>query len=107
MITGLNSPRGVAVDAKGRIYVTDSNRVIVYAANANGNATPLRTISGSSTQLDGAAGLSVRGTVIVVANSGNASITVYPTTGNGNIAPLREMSGALTRLVNPQDIDIH
>jgi len=107
MITGLNSPRGVAVDTKGRIYVTDSNRVIVYAANANGNATPLATISGSATQLNGAAGLSVHGTVIVVANSSGPSITVYPTSGNGNIAPLREISGALTGLVNPQDIDIH
>lgn len=107
MITGLNSPRGVAVDTKGRIYVTDSDRVIVYAANANGNATPLRTISGSATQLDGAAGLSIHGTVIVVANSGDASITVYPTTGNGNVAPLREISGALTRLATPQDVDIH
>lgn len=107
MITGLNSPRGVAIDPNGRIYVTDSDRVIVYAPNANGNATPLRTISGSATQLNGAAGLTVRGTVIVVANSGNASITVYPKTGNGDIAPLREIDGALTRLVNPQDVDIH
>ncbi|HEU5479399.1 MAG TPA: hypothetical protein VFU90_06175, partial [Candidatus Tumulicola sp.] len=104
---GLNSPRGVAVDSKGRIYVTDSNRVLVYAANANGNATPLRTISGSNTQLNGAAGLAVHGSVIVVANSASASITVYPTTGNGNIAPLREISGSLTLLVTPEDIDVH
>ena len=107
MITGLNSPRGVAVDSKGRIYVTDSDRVIIYAANANGNATPLATIAGSATQLNAPAGLSVHGTVIVVANSGNASITVYPTNGNGDIAPLREIGGALTHLVDPQDVDIH
>ncbi|HET9343432.1 MAG TPA: hypothetical protein VFO25_11015 [Candidatus Eremiobacteraceae bacterium] len=106
-ITGLNSPRGVAVDTKGRIYVTDGNNVIVYAANANGNATPLATISGSATLLDGPGGLSVHGTVIAVANSANASITVYPKNGTGDIAPLRAISGSLTGLVDPQDIDIH
>lgn len=106
-ITGLNSPRGVAVDSTGRIYVTDSDRVIVYAPNANGNATPLATISGSATLLNGPAGLSVHGTVIVVANSGNASITVYPKNGKGNIAPLRDIGGSLTGLANPQDIDVH
>ncbi|HEY7993852.1 MAG TPA: hypothetical protein VID24_06575 [Candidatus Eremiobacteraceae bacterium] len=107
MITGLGTPRGVAVDTKGRIYVTDGNSVIVYAANANGNATPLATISGSATLLNGPGGLSVHGAVVVVANSGNASITVYPVNGSGNIAPLRLISGALTGLVNPQDVDVH
>jgi NHL repeat-containing protein len=108
VITGLNTPRGVAVDAKGRIYVTDSDRILVYAANANGDATPLRTISGSNTQLNGAAGLSVHGSVIVVANAGSpGSITVYPTTGNGDIAPLREIAGSATLLAQPEDIDIH
>lgn len=108
VITGLSTPRGVAVDSKGHIYVTDSNRILVYAANANGAARPLRTIAGSSTQLAGAAGLAVHGSVIVVANSGPpASITVYPTSGNGNIAPLREIDGSLTLLAQPEDIDIH
>ena len=107
MITGLNSPRGVAVDTKGRIYVTDGDSIIVFAANANGNATPVATISGSATSLNGPGGLSVRGTVMAVANSGNASITVYPKNGSGDIAPLRAISGSLTGLVSPQDIDIH
>ena len=107
VITGLSSPRGVAVDAKGRIYVTDGDRVLVYAANANGNATPLRTISGSLTQLNGAAGLTIRGSVIIVANAGDSTITVYPLTGKGNIAPLREIDGVDTQLATPQDVDVH
>lgn len=107
VITGLNTPRGVAVDTKGRIYVTDSDRVLVYAANANGNATPLRTIAGSLTQLNGAAGLTIHGSVIVVANSGDSTVTVYPLAGNGDIAPLREIAGSLTQLATPLDVDVH
>ena len=107
IIDNLDQPRGVAVDPKGRIYVTDADRVLVYAANANGPAAPLRTIAGSNTQLNGAAGITVHGSVIIVANSGDSSITVYPLAGNGNIAPLREISGVDTQLATPQDVDVH
>jgi len=103
--TGLNTPRGVAVDSRGRIYVTDNDRVLVFAASANGNVAPIRTIAGSNTQLNGAVGLTIHSTGIFVANSGGA-ITVYPLSGNGNIAPVRVISGSLTQLDNPQDVAI-
>jgi hypothetical protein len=107
VIQGLSFPVGVAVDKKGLIYVTDSNTVVVYAANATGFATPLRTISGSNTQLNGAAGLTVFESIIGVANGGGNSITVYPRLGNGNIAPLREISGSNTGLSGPQGVGVH
>ena len=56
--TGLTSPAGIAVDAAGRLYVTNLagngisvNSITVYAASATGNATPTATIAGSNTEL--------------------------------------------------------
>jgi sugar lactone lactonase YvrE len=55
--TGLDQPRGVAVDPGGRIFVVNSAtlshqyRITVYAADANGNAAPVATISGNLTGL--------------------------------------------------------
>ncbi|MBV9270224.1 MAG: hypothetical protein JO165_03965 [Candidatus Eremiobacteraeota bacterium] len=49
----INQPQGiygVAVDPNGLIYVPTGNAVDVYAANATGNATPIRTITGSNTK---------------------------------------------------------
>jgi hypothetical protein len=106
IITGLGSPLGIAVDAKGLIYVTDGDSVVVYAANANGRATPLRTISGAATHLHGPNGLAVRNAVIVVANAASNSITVYPVAGNGNIPPLREIAGTHTNLNSPEDAGV-
>jgi serine/threonine protein kinase, bacterial len=106
VITGLTAPNGVAIDAQGRIYVTDSDTVVVYAANANGHATPLQTIAGSMTLMSGAAGLTVHNSEIAVANGGNNSITIYPESGNGNIPPLRQLSGANTGLSTPQSVAV-
>lgn len=101
VISGLGSPIGIAVDSLGRIYVTDGNSVIVYAANATGNATPLRRITGSATRLNGPAGLTVMGGLIFVANGGSNAITVYSASGNGDIKPLRIVSGPNTGLNDP------
>jgi hypothetical protein len=56
--TGLSFPFGVAVDATGKLYVanaaggdTFAGSITVYAAGANGNATPTATITGSNTGL--------------------------------------------------------
>lgn len=49
--TGISSPRGVALDRFGNIYVlnaasgVDDGTITVYAAGANGDAKPVRTIS--------------------------------------------------------------
>ena len=106
VITGLDSPQGLAIDTKGRIYVTDSDSIVVYAANANGPATPIRKISGSQTLMNGVAGLTLHNSEIAVANAGNDSITVYPENGNGDIAPLRQIIGPTTGLSSPQGIAV-
>jgi len=52
--TGLSFPYGIAVDGAGNIYATNpiGNSITVYAAGANGNATPTVTIAGSNTGLN-------------------------------------------------------
>ena len=107
VITGLNTPEGVAVDSGGHIYVTDSDSVIVFAANANGSAKPIRKITGSNTLLNGPLGIEVGHKEIDVANSGGSSLLVYPQTGNGNIAPSRAIAGSTTGLVSPQSVAVH
>jgi hypothetical protein len=52
--TGLQLIEGIAVDPSGNIYASDCNAhaIFVFAAGANGNVAPVRTISGPSTQLN-------------------------------------------------------
>ena len=55
--TGLGDPTGVALDSAGNLYVSNpgphkpSVSIKIYAAGANGNIAPTRTIVGKSTQL--------------------------------------------------------
>jgi hypothetical protein len=62
IITGLDNPTGVVADAHDRIWVVDfgTDAIEEYAKNANGNATPLRTIKGEATTLDEALSLALR-----------------------------------------------
>jgi hypothetical protein len=55
-ITGFAGAHGVVADASDHIWAADffGNSIKEFAANANGNATPLRTIQGSNTTLSGA-----------------------------------------------------
>lgn len=55
-ITGFTYADGVAVDEHDHIYVADgtAGSIKEFASNADGNATPIRTIAGSNTGFDGA-----------------------------------------------------
>jgi hypothetical protein len=46
--TGITTPRGIATDGSGRVYVVDqgSNKVLVFDSNAEGDVAPLATIEG-------------------------------------------------------------
>jgi sugar lactone lactonase YvrE len=47
--TGMGNPFGVAVDSIGRLYVTDSNRILVFNAAATlGNGAPANSVLGQS-----------------------------------------------------------
>jgi sugar lactone lactonase YvrE len=107
--TGLSSPVSVAVDADGDLYVTNVNqneppfRITIYAAGANGNVAPLRTIAGSNTLLAYPYGIALDSAQnIYVANSSNAgcvsSVVVYAAGSNGNVAPTQAIAGPNTGL---------
>lgn len=55
-ITGLAYPAGVAGDSAGHIWAADfsEDSIDEYASDADGNATPIRTIAGSKTTINGA-----------------------------------------------------
>src|ERR1700722_1014490 len=51
---------GLAVDAQGYMYMsTTGNSFVVYAPNARGDATPVRTVAGPDTDLNGSTGIAV------------------------------------------------
>jgi sugar lactone lactonase YvrE len=134
--TGLDRPIGLAVDGSGNIYVVanflfcgyDSlgrpppdtvaynakQSIVVFAAGATGNASPIATIQGSNTGLDGALGLAVDAAGrLWVANATSCparmdnpepsfgSITVYAPGATGNVAPVARIAGNSTRLFGP------
>ena len=106
--TGLNAPTWIALDAAGNLYVTNVTwtsgmfSITVYAAGAHGNAAPIRTIAGSNTGLNGAAGLALDGVGnLYVANSGANSVTVYAAGATGNAAPTATIQGPNTGLAEP------
>jgi DNA-binding beta-propeller fold protein YncE len=107
-LTGLNRPKGIAVDTvNNEIYVGNlqANSVTVYGLAANGNVAPVRTISGASTNLSFPYGIAVdavNNEVYVVNAPVSGTVTVYPRLTNGNVAPSRTFSG----LNAPTDISL-
>jgi serine/threonine protein kinase, bacterial len=105
--TTLVGPRSVMVDKDGRIYVGDllgagTNKVAVFAPNANGNVAPERVITGSNTLLEWPSGLSLDSVGrLYVANRVNSTVTVYAPGSDGNTGPLRVITGAATGLDEP------
>jgi sugar lactone lactonase YvrE len=111
-ITSANlwSPNGVVQDpANGNIFVSDSynNRIMVFAKTANGNATPIRVISGALTKLNNPEGIFLAPSSqigVVTANSShpvNYSVAFFARTASGNVAPAARIVGASTGLNAP------
>jgi sugar lactone lactonase YvrE len=118
--TGLASPVGIAVDAKGDLFVANSTAgagsvpgsITEYAPGASGDATPIATIQGSSTELSLPRGLALaNGNIYVVNNqqisSGPpTSIAVFPQGATGNVAPSDLITGPDTLLFAPEGIAV-
>ena len=104
-LRGLSYPQGVAVDARGRVYVADAvypaSAIRVYAPEDTGGYAPAATIAGGNTGLadfvDGIA-LDTMGRVYVA--SGNA-ILVFAANATGNATPLARVGGANSGLSGP------
>ena len=99
--TGITSPHGVAIDASGRLFVADrnSNKVLIFDGDANGDATPIETISGLhsperifvDTELN-----------IYVTNKGDNTISVFTLTGPQSWTSAATISSAVLR--NPAGV---
>jgi hypothetical protein len=110
---GLTEPLSVAIDDAHTVFATDlqyengeSGAVVEYAAGANGEVTPIRTITGVVTQLKAPWGIALDSSgVIYVANLDNpGSITEYARNAHGNASPIRIISGGHTLLAEPTDV---
>ncbi|HZY96866.1 MAG TPA: NHL repeat-containing protein [Candidatus Cybelea sp.] len=107
--TGLKFPTGIALDPGSNIYVTQfegssgPGSVQVYAAGANGNVAPLRTIKGGRAGLNFPIGITLDASSnIYVASAGQfGGVTVYAAGAHGDAKPLREIRGDRTQLNNP------
>ncbi|MGH1563991.1 fibronectin type III domain-containing protein [Mumia sp. DW29H23] len=113
--TQLADPVGVTRDRFGRLYVAnrDTHKILVFAANATGNAAPVRVISGAATLLATPDDIEVDAAgYIYVANHDADRITVYPPTpgtGAPNEAPVRTITAPANQLdgVAAIEVDAH
>src|SRR3989442_8889584 len=100
--TGLNGPRGIALDAAGNISVANYGvgTVTVYAPGASGNAAPTATIGGSNTDLSYPVGIALdtTGRIYVANASTNDNITIYAPAASGNATPTDMIAGSNTGL---------
>jgi len=115
--TGLTNPTGLALDGAGDLYVANSEwpttchckaSIEEFAAGANGNVAPLRTISGRRADLIQPQGIAVAGNgEIYVADVGKTpvrglhnlpKIEVFSRSASGNVFPIRTIIGPRTRL---------
>lgn len=109
--TKLFSSYGLFKDShRGLIGATnsDDDSISIYGTGDSGNATPVRTISGPATLLNGPKGVAFyRGAnatgdddEILVANADNDSVTIYKSTATGNAPPKRTITGFNKTLLN-------
>jgi len=103
--TGLSYPQGVAVDARGRVYVADAvypaPTIRVYAPEDTGGYAPAATIAGGNTGLaDFVHGIALDSMGRLYVASGSA-ILVFAANATGNATPLATIGGANRGLSGP------
>jgi hypothetical protein len=102
-----NGITSIAVDSTGEIYALSGNSIIVFAANAAANATPLRQIAGNLTQIDYPIQIAVDAAQnVYVANVNAGNILVFSSTETGNTTPAGILSGVLTILDTPSGVAV-
>jgi hypothetical protein len=99
-------PAGIAFDGAGRLYVANSNSILIYAAGATGDATPVATIAGPSTGLAGAKTPAFDGTGRLYVVISNTSITVYAAGATGDASPIATITGPSTGLSAPLGVAV-
>lgn len=111
----LHSPEGVALDAKGNLYVANScqgfspctSGVNVYKRGASGNVKPTRVIGGNSTTIAQAFGVALDASGnLYVSDAASNAIDVFAANASGNVQPIRRIVGSKTSLHMPSGIAI-
>ena len=98
--TGLSYASGIAVDGDGLIYVaTGSNGVKVFAANASGNATPVKSLTGNAYRVT----LDTAGRLYVTDQYAGA-VRVYEAGFASGASPIKTLSGGSTGFGEPRDV---
>jgi DNA-binding beta-propeller fold protein YncE len=103
----LSARNGIAVDTKNNeiVAVNSNDSIVVHARVANGNATPLRLISGVTHHFIAFAVDALNDEIFLIDYVKNV-IEVYPRTANGDVTPLRTLSGPSTGLLDPNAIAV-
>ena len=97
----------IAVDSTGEVYALSGNSISVFAANAAGNATPVRQIAGALTQINAASAIAVDAAQnIYVANTQGNDILVFSSTESGNVAPAGILGGTSSAIGAPAGVAI-
>lgn len=104
--TQLNQPSGIAIDALGKLIVSNkgSSSITVYvnAAGSQGNVPPQANIFGSSTTLNAPEQIAVNNSntlvELFVCNSGGGNVPIFSDLGSksGNITPNRNIQLSAT-----------
>jgi hypothetical protein len=109
----ISNPGGIGYWAD-RLYVTNlaTDSITVYPAGANGSTSPIVTIEGEHTLLDGPTAIAFDSAGnMYVANAGKGggaqySITKYPAGSSGDAAPVAEIKGAHTTQFSPSGLTV-
>jgi DNA-binding beta-propeller fold protein YncE len=98
---------GVAVDAAGDLYVTDSNEISEFSTPTT-NPTLKRAIVGSG-ELSSPAGIALEHATgeLYAANAGDNNLLAYSPTANGHDGPDRTISSRNPPLKGPAGVAVH
>ncbi|HTX58882.1 MAG TPA: hypothetical protein VMH02_04325 [Verrucomicrobiae bacterium] len=110
------SPSGLAIDARGRLYVGNTcfdlrpictSGINIYAPGASGDVAPIARIEGPKTGLYSATGLAFDSSgYLYVSDYETNRILVFAPNAKGDVAPVRIIAGGKTHLRSPSGIAV-
>ncbi len=103
--TQLTEVNGIAVNARGEIYVADSDtdEIVGFRRGATGDAAPNVVIAGSNTLLQAPVGLSLDANGNLYVGCRTPAVLEFKAGSNGNVAPVRDITGSQTELGDAND----